>query len=224
MKKIFSIVLLVAMLAVALVSCNTPEAPTQDPANPADQARTTITAEEWAAACALENFTYEQKGTTVYTADGQTETYDSTNTCKRTANAYHYKSIEEGDPNYERYWVIEDGICYVLNMSDNGEVSDVHTTQYDLDNLSEELGFDDAAFESLVYNAETKAYDYSINEDGMDIKYAFYFENGTIVKIVASATQTNEQNESATMTINVTFSNLGTTTIQVPEFDKPTAE
>jgi hypothetical protein len=216
MKKILAVILLVAMLAVAMVSCNKPEEPTTPPAA---ETRTTITAEEWAAVCALENYTYTQKGTSVYTMEGQTETVESTATSMRTANATYYKSVEEGDPDYESYEVVEDGVCYVLPVSE-GVVTDVWTSEDELSNLSEDLDFEGATFESLVYNAETKAYDYTVNEHGMDVKYSFYFENGAIVKIVASASMT-EGSVSATMTINVTFSNIGTTTINVPAFEKP---
>ncbi len=221
MKKLLSIILLVAMLAVAMVSCK-PEDPTTDPTTPNAEARTTITAEEWAAACALDNYTYEQQGTTVYTMDGQTQTQESSAICKRSATASYEKYVETGDPDYEVYMVVEDGVCYVVRPLEGGTF-DVWTTESGLYNLSENLDFETATFESLVYNAETKAYDFNMNEDGMNVTYSFYFENGVIVKIVASATMT-EGTVSATMSIVVTISNIGTTTVDVPAFEKPSVE
>ena len=217
MKKLLSVILLVAMLSVVMVSCNKPE----DPTTPAGaETRTTITAEEWAATIALENYTFVQQGTSVYTMDGQTETENTTRTCMRTATAYYHKSLETGDPDYEVYEVIEDGVCYVVDITD-GVVEDVWVAEDGrLYNLSEEMDFDGATFEDLVYNAETKAYDYTVNEDGMDIKYSFYFENGVLVRIVASATMVEGANF-AVMSIDVTISNLGTTVINVPAFEKP---
>ena len=217
MKKILSIVLLLALLAVALVSCKEPEDPT-----PAE-ARTTITAEEWAAACALANFTYEQKGTTVYTMNGETQTQESSAICKRTATVMYDKYVDEGERTREYYDVIEDGVCYRLSSKEDGTF-DVWTDEdTDLYTLADTLDFEDATFESLVYNAETKTYDYTMDEDGMTVTYSFYFENGVITKIAATATMTQDT-MSATMTIEVTFSNIGTTTVEVPAFDKPSAQ
>ena len=58
MKKILSLILILAMLTLAMVSCNKDD-PTEDPAtnNPPAQTRYTITAEEWAAVLTLKNYT-----------------------------------------------------------------------------------------------------------------------------------------------------------------------
>ena len=218
MKKILSAVLLIALLAVALVSCKEPEDPTTPPA---PEARTTITAEEWAATCALVNYTCTQQATTVYVIDGVTTTPGFSAIGKSTATATYSKASEDGEPDVEIYEVFEDGFCYIVEIVAGSEPS-VKKYEYENEPLSEALEFGDTSFEDLVYNAETKSYELSKTQYGADYHFSFYFENGVLVKLTLNASMVDGE-DSLTMEIVATFSDIGTTTVEVPAFEKPAA-
>ena len=219
MKKLLSFILILAMLTVAMVSCKKDD-PTEDPATnnpPAQETRYTITAEEWAAVCALTNFTATQAGSAVYTSDGVTDTEETFAEYKYTATATYHKVQETGDPIYEEYYALIDGRILNIRLLSSGAFEADVTDRTELDNFAEAFEFDGVTFDTLTYNAEAKAYVLDLSDEDMEMKYTFYFENGQIVKFVAYATYV-EHGFSAVMNIEVVVSDIGTTAVTVPEY------
>ena len=219
MKKILSLLLILAMLTVAMVSCKKDE-PTETPVTPdppVQETRYTITAEEWAAVCALTNFTATQAGSAVYTSGDVTETEETFAEYKYTATATYHKVQETGDPIYEEYYALIDGRILNIRLLSSGAFEADVTDRTELDNFAEAFEFDGVTFDTLTYNAEAKAYVLDLSDEDMEMKYTFYFENGQIVKFVAYATY-GEHGYSAVMNIEVAISNIGTTAVTVPEY------
>ena len=88
----------------------------------------------------------------------------------------------------------------------------------------------DVAFTDLVYDPETKGYTFVETSGGNEIPYTVWFENGKIVKIVATMTSESTVNTpdgpiiiTQVIEINVVISGIGTTTVTVPDFEKPQA-
>ena len=160
MKKILSLLLILAMLTVAMVSCKKDE-PTETPVTPdppAQETRYTITAEEWAAVCALTNFTATQAGSAVYTSGDVTETEETFAEFKYTATV-NYRNVQEaGDPIYEEYYALIDGRILNIRLLGTGAFEADVTDRTELDNFAEAFEFDGVTFDTLTYNAEAKAY------------------------------------------------------------------
>ena len=220
MKKLLSFILILAMLTVAMLSCkkdDTIEDPAQTPTNPPEETRYTITAEEWAAVCALTNFTATQAGSAVYTSGDVTDTEETFAEYKYTATVNYRNVQESGDPTYEEYYALIDGRILNIRLLGTGEFEADVTDRTELDNFAEAFEFDGVTFDTLTYNAEAKAYELDLSDEDMEMKYTFYFENGQIVKFVAYATY-GEHGYSAVMNIEVAVSNIGTTAVTVPEY------
>ena len=231
MKKLLSLILILAMLTVAMVSCNK-EDPTEDPApdNPPVQTRYTITAEEWASTCALTNFSLDYVTVQSGTMGGETFTSTMTVQVKSTANVSYSLYVSspatpESEPETnESYCVLEDGVMYYLQMKGT-EVDRVSAREgEEMDTLAYSMDFEDVTFADLTYNEATKSYvwTYSENEEGVSVSmtYSFFFENGTLVKVGAQMSA-EAAGYSQNYTVDVTVSNIGTTTVTAPAFDKP---
>lgn len=76
------------------------------------------------------------------------------------------------------------------------------------------------AFADLTYNEATKTCDYTETEATATLTYSFFFENGKLLKVTASMNSSSEYYSMQTLA-EVTVSNIGTTTVTVPAFDKP---
>ena len=171
MKKLLSFILILAMLTVAMVSCKKDD-PTEDPATnnpPAQETRYTITAEEWAAVCALTNFTATQAGSAVYTSDGVTDTEETFAEYKYTATATYHKVQETGDPIYEEYYALIDGRILNIRLLSSGAFEADVTDRTELDNFAEAFEFDGVTFDTLTYNAEAKAYVLDLSDEDMEM-------------------------------------------------------
>ena len=231
MKKFLSLILILAMLTVAMVSCKKDD-PTEDPAtnNPPVQTRYTITAEEWTSTCALTNYTLDYVTVQNGTRGGQTFTSTMTVQIKSTADMSYnlYVSSPEtpdSEPETdETYCVLEDGVMYYLQMKGT-EVERVSAREdEEMPTLAYSMDFEDLTFADLTYNEANKSYvwTYSESEDGVSVSmtYSFFFENGTLVKVGAQMSAEGDGN-SQNYTADVTVSNIGTTTVTAPAFNKP---
>ena len=220
MKKILSIVLIMAMLCLAMVSCNKKDDPTEDPTpNPPAATRYTITESEWTAMCEMVNYTLELTGTQTQSVGGETETNTYGIFTKSTATATYEKYTEVDDVD-EYYYVIEDGVGYDLIMEGTAVTNVYRDTEPEIDNFGSNMGFDEVAFADLTYNEATKSYDYTKTEDGATITYSFFFENGKLLKADANMSASGD-GYSVQVSAKLTVSNIGTTTVTVPAFEKP---
>ena len=231
MKKIISLILILAMLTVAMVSCKKDE-PTEEPTtnNPPVQTRYTITAEEWASTCALTNFTLDYVTVQNGTRGGETFTSTTTVQVKSTADISYnlYVSSPEtpdSEPGTdENYCVLEDGVMYYLQMKGT-EVERVSAREdEEMPTLAGSMDFEDVTFADLTYNEANKSYvwTHSESEDGISLSmtYSFFFENGALVKVGAQMSA-EADGYSQNYTADVTVSNIGTTTVTAPAFNKP---
>ena len=82
------------------------------------------------------------------------------------------------------------------------------------------MDFDAIAFADLTYNEITNTYDYTETEASATLTYSFFFENDKLLKVTASMNSSSEY-YSMQMLAEVRVSNIGTTTVTVPTFDKP---
>lgn len=82
------------------------------------------------------------------------------------------------------------------------------------------MDFDAIAFADLTYNEATNTYGYTETEASATLTYSFFFENGKLLKVTVSMNSSSEY-YSMRMLAEVTVSNIGTTTVTVPTFDKP---
>lgn len=231
MKKLLSFILILAMLTVAMVSCNKDD-PAEDPAtnNPPAQTRYTITAEEWTSTCALTNFTLDYVTVQNSTRGGETFTSTMTVQVKSTADiSYSLYVFSPETPDSEpetdeSYCVLEDGVMYYLQMKGT-EVERVSAREdEEMATLADSMDFEDVTFADLTYNEANKSYvwAYSESENGVSVSmtYSFFFENGTLVKVGAQMSAEGD-GYSQNYTVNVTVSNIGTTTVTAPAFNKP---
>ena len=219
------------MLTLAMVSCNKDD-PAEEPTtnNPPAQTRYTVTAEEWTSTCALTNYTLDYVTVQNGTMGGQTFTSTMTVQVKSTADISYnlYVSSPEtpdSEPETnESYCVLEDGVMYYLQMKGT-EVEHVSAREdEEMPTLAHSMDFEDVTFADLTYNEANKSYvwTYSESEDGVSISmtYSFFFENGTLVKVGAQMSA-EADGYSQNYTVDVTVSNIGTTTVTAPAFNKP---
>jgi hypothetical protein len=80
----------------------------------------------------------------------------------------------------------------------------------------------DIEYENLVYDKDTKAYTYTIAEEGFIGIISYYFENSNLIKVTANTYEASNiediGQENVIESIDVTFSFIGTTNIEVPEY------
>lgn len=229
MKKILSLLLILAMLTVAMVSCKKDE-PTQDPTPPAQETRYTITAEEWAAVLTLKNYTAEITNSQTQILNGGEPEVESSTGLTKSTDTVCYEEQRDGDDVYKTYMVVENGKNYHMSENDDGTF-DVYTAKYGIDSLAEYYTFETITFADLTYNAETKAYTFSVTNDEVEMtaQYSIWFENGKVVKLEAVASREMSYGEGenamsvyAEMKVTLVITNVGTTTVTVPNFERPT--
>lgn len=229
MKKFLSLILILAMLTVAMVSCKKDD-PTEDPtpAPPAVTTRYTITAEEWAAVLTLKNYTAEiTNSQTQILNGGEPEVQSSTGIAKST-DTVCYQEQRDGDDVYKTYIVVENGKNYHVRELDDGTFA-AYVYDYGIDSLAEYYTFETVTFADLTYNAETKAYTFTVSNDTIDAQYTMWFENGKVVKLTAVASREMSYGEGenamsvyAEMRVVLVITNVGTTTVATPNFERPT--
>ena len=119
MKKILSLLLILAMLTVAMVSCKKDE-PTQDPTPPAQETRYTITAEEWAAVLTLKNYTAEITNSQTQILNGGEPEVESSTGLTKSTDTVCYEEQRDGDDVYKTYIVVglfnEEFGCFFIEM------------------------------------------------------------------------------------------------------------
>lgn len=157
---------------------------------------TTVTKEQWDAAIASHNYTltavkYDEKDIFI---DSYTIMVTETAFC----------SISP----YVSYIALQDDIWYLIDGdSDEGYFGAPIEVEYS-DYTFGQVLLDETDFALWSYDAEKNAYSYS-NDDGA---LYLYFENGIVTRVES------DQIESYGEKIIATVSNVGTTTVEVPDF------
>lgn len=228
MKKLLSFILIISILTLTAVSCNkddhTVETPTLTPDAPtAADTRYTITAQQWADALALNNYTATISQSYTENLNGRVSSSESSVTVISTPAAAFVKEVREDSQN-EIYYVFDDGVTY--HVSDRGdgiyEPQDV-TNGCTNCNIGQYFHCSSISFEDLIYNENAKAYVFSVsNSEGATMSYAFYFVDGQLVKIVGLASESYSDNNvraSIEQSASATISSHGATTLTVPEFE-----
>lgn len=182
-----------------------------------NEVRTTVTAEEWAANLEQTNFTVdiEQTKGTETTIKGM---------ALFTATAKYLEIFEPYQATIQ--FAIKDGISYQIFKTDNESWRGM-TTDYPYASIeSMVIGMFNsilldysAAYDSVVYNTEKKAYSYTIeDEDGTEWTYWFYFEEGKIIKAEIICCTKNEDGTEQIGYGLLSFRDIGKTVVEVPEF------
>lgn len=200
MKRILLLTLvLITLLSVfSLVSCDAPEEN--------KEMRYTITQEEWDANMNAINFTVLCE---VESSNGQSSTHYVYNTENAREVAYLYKDADE----YSEWQVREGDKKYILYEYE-GKIIVEKSTWTEL-NLSSFVILGRVEFDDLVYDENSKNYVYE-KEGDVYTKITIHFENGVIKTV-----DTFMSNEYEQLVERYTISNIGTTVVEVPEFDRP---
>ena len=239
MKKLLSLVLILSMLTVAMVSCKkddpTPETPTpQGPNTPTPEVRTTITAEEWASACAMINYTMTSETTYTTTFGEEVTTKTITIVFNSSESAVHFYTVAigmtgvDGPLVQDYYEVYDNGVLYTVEIKD-GEVDYVMADPDDaIPTFDEYMDIETVEYTDLVYNSETKSYTFTQTSGNNEVPYTLWFENGKLVKVEATVTmEQTVSNPDGPLTarqvieMSIVISDVGTTTVTVPAFTKP---
>ena len=171
--------------------------PNSAPAN----ARTTVTEEEWNACMALNNFTISVNTVSGSMSGGSYMTY------KITENA---RLQSYGMGHEEHLEVVIDGVCYTIIEKD-GEIY-ARKTQYTVPEnvFAEILNMGGEGVPEFTYDAENRYYYFDGEEAGIYI----YFENGVITQFVII-----NKNDDLTMEMICPVYDIGTTEIDIPEYE-----
>ena len=222
MKKIISLILVAVMLTFAFSSCEL-----LAKLKPKEETRYTITSDEWAALCSELNYTAVSEGTSTIAYNGETDTTITKDTTMSTATG-RYESIkgftEEGEEEYnnEYYYTTQDDVRYRINYWTYEERWVGSEYDWESESIVGSLGLDEEIkFEDLVYNADKKAYTYTVTQNDITGTVDFYFENGKLVKMVTVASGSfinGNITMTATATQTTVFSNIGTTVVTIPEY------
>lgn len=195
MKKIIAFILILTLSAFCFAACTKdndqkPENPT--PETPAT-VTTTVTKAEWDANFNAKNFTING------TAMGETAVL------KQTDTACAMQSSEEDTV----YYLLADGKCYSVSL-EGGKWEAIESDEWEPRALIIwSMNTDDISYDDFTYNESEKAYVYTVEHATATVR----FENGVVKSLVI--TYEGEPD----MTRSFTFSNIGTTTITVPEYE-----
>lgn len=221
MKKIIALMLVAVMMVMALTSCDLID---KLLGKDSGETRYTITAEEWDSLNNITNYTCRNVGSNTMSINGDSATYSSENTVKVTESSYYQNIIGtnyDGEYTREEYHAIKDGVEYSLSKQEDGTYIGLVSQYNNIYSLGKYIGCS-AAFEDLTYDEATHAYTVTENQDGVELQYSFYFENGTLVKLVGIGSGEMPVGEGISYHIEVeatmTISDIGTTVIEVPEF------
>ena len=234
MKKLLSLILILAMLTFSMVSCNKEETtdPTTETLAPSTpetpivpETRYTVTAEEWIAAMDLTNYTATSSHSETYNVNGEVTSGEYTVEMIATDEVVFVKTTSE-DTVSKMYYIFDDGVTYCVSEKSDGTLGYVSTDPYNYyRNFGTSFDCGSISFDSLSYNETAKAYTCSIpGEDGAVMNYAFYFVDGKLTKLVATASldySDGVSRISVEMAAAVIVSNHGTATLTVPEFERP---
>ena len=227
MKKIIALMLVAVMMVMVLTSCdivdkilgNDTETETKQETT---ETRYTITEDEWNALLNLKNYTLEITQTLSQTV-GE-ETYQGTMHGWMYQSEVACRQINEGSLAFNNYQVIKDGKSYYFSIGEDGEITNLHETEWEPEPI---LGLGDSApiskLSDLTYDEEKKAYCFDFSEESTSVTtYELYFENGKIVKIIGVAIQETVGADGTVVTNKMeqtmSISNIGTTVVEVPEF------
>ena len=225
MKKIISILIIAVMMVLSLASCDIINGFLETVTE--EEVRTTITREEWEAHRSIVNYTTNTSATSSYTYNNQNVSYTSTEIIQSSETAQYVKYVQLsslGDEYIlEYYEVMQNNVWYRIEKNENDGKWYAHATSYD---HSASLLPEEFKFEDLTYDENKKAYVYSQTHDIEDkyeiigstkITYNYYFENGTLVKLILeqSKVEDNYHAESKTTAI---LSKIGNTKITLPEY------
>ena len=235
MKKLLSFILILAMLTVAMLSCKKEDftdAPTsnpssQTPINPPVENRYTITEDEWLVALTLTNYTATVSRSETYNINGEITSAEISAEMMATTSVVWVKELTE-NTSEEMYYVFGDGVTYCVREESDGTYEYVSTDPYNYyRNFGTSFACESISYEDLTYNEIARAYLCTFTgEDGATMRYAFYFVDGKLTKVVATSSADYSDGAiraSVEKSLSVTLSNLGTTTLTVPEFDRPGA-
>ena len=201
MKKIISLLIIAVMTVLSLTSCG-------------NKVRTKITEEEWDALNDITNYTCNVKGTYYEFALGTRHRYGYTDTTKVTENAKQYSSQYKNDPETTVYYCFsESGEAYRVSMSNDG-AWEAKASKWTPRSLLGYITNNEVEFDDLTYNWKTKAYTCTVKDDDCVATYTYYFEEGKLAKAEMRYFEENDDG----YVEDVTFSNLGTTTIALPEY------
>lgn len=228
MKKLLSFILIISILTLMAVSCKrndpTAQTPTPTPDAPtAADTRYTITAQQWADALALNNYTATISQSYTENLNGRVSSGESSVTVISTPYAVFVKEAREDSEN-EIYYVFDDGVTYHVSAMGDGTYESWEITDgYCNSNVGQYFHCSSISFEDLIYNETAKAYVFSVsNSEGATMSYAFYFVDGLLVKIVGLASESYSDNNvraSIEQSASATISSHGATTLTVPEFE-----
>lgn len=201
MKKIISLLVIAVMLMLALTSCS-------------DNVRTKITKEEWDALDDITNYTLTSTGTDTELINNVYYPDDFSGTEKVIENAkYVYRKYDGDSKALEYYYLSDNGETYRLSKSDD-ETWLAKTKDWTSESLLEYITSGEVKFNDLIYNIKTKAYTCTYkDDDDMTVSYAYYFEDGALVKF-----DVRISDELGVWRETMTVSNIGTTKLDIPEY------
>lgn len=203
MKRIISIILVAIMLvsALALTSCEglftkeqeQPEQiPTPTPEAQPTPPRTTVTKTEWDANFQAINFTID------------VTQQDESAVLKQTDTVAYMQSDEEGGV----YYLIKGGKTYCVSL-EGGKWEAVETDEWEPMALVMWSMNADIPYESFTYDEAAGAYVYTVEHATATVR----FEDGVVKSLVISYGDNHD------MTREFVFSNIGTTTVEVPSYE-----
>ena len=200
MKRILSLVFIILTLlsVFSLASC--------DASDESEEIRYTITQEEWDANMNEINFTVLCEAES---SNGQSSTHYVYNTENTREVTYLYKDAYE----YSEWQVREGDKSYLLYEYEGRII--VEKIMWKESDLSSFTIFGRVEFDDLVYDENSKNYVYE-KEGNVYTKITIHFENGVIKTV-----DTIMSNEYEQLVERYIISNIGTTVVEVPEFDIP---
>lgn len=218
MKKVISLLIVAVMIMLSLSSCDIVN--NFLPKSTTEEVRTTITKEEWAILDDIINYTLKATGTESNSVDGETETVEHTYTFKATETTKYEKSEEtyKGESkSFENYFVTEDGVKYKVQKYSNTWYAS--KCSWKSESLFEFIFNNDSdiTFDNLTYDKNKKAYIYTEEIDGEVETYTFHFKDGTLTKIEGEIIY-NKNGEFVEERATMIISDIGTTSITVPEY------
>ena len=201
MKKIISLLIITVMMMLSLASCNNSDG------------RTKITEEEWNALDKITNYTCNISGVDYEFAFGTYHSRNYTDTIKITENAKEHSSIYGGDPETITYHCLsESGEVYRLSKSSDGTWQ-AKTSKWTHRSLLEYITYSTVKFDDLTYSIKDKCYTASITDEYGTITFTYHFKNGSLIKYEERSSDPDDKYKET-----VTFSNIGTTTVTLPEY------
>lgn len=166
---------------------------------------TTITEDEWVKAYSLNNFTI--------TMSQEYDGYGMDMSMAVTADAAKVSMkyvTAGGNMDVEAYFDIKEG--YEITPDGQGKwIGSKTSSSIVVDIVGLEEFLSEISFSDLVYEEDSKSYVYDDTED--ETIYTFYFENGSIIRIIATSTDPEYP-------ASLTVENIGTTIVTLPEYTK----